>query len=134
MHSALETVLELSLAAAACMNLGFDDNIDIAELTRDLLCFIERRGDLTSRCCHVESLQQLFRLILVNVHCTDWRALSRETSVRQPFFMFKGLDRWSSLGRLFLRGRARARANLEQCRVAKLNPSPLSTPLCQGER
>src|SRR6266403_4232855 len=66
--SAFESILEHSLASPARMNLCLNDNIDIAELARDVFCFIERRGDFTSRRCYIESLQQLPGLIFVNVH------------------------------------------------------------------
>jgi hypothetical protein len=41
---------------------------DIAQLTRDLLRFIECRRDSAARCSNIEFLQQLFGLIFVDVH------------------------------------------------------------------
>src|SRR2546430_14327820 len=57
MNAAFESVLETSLAAAARVNLRFDHKIDIAELTGDLLRFVECRCDFASRCRHIEFLQ-----------------------------------------------------------------------------
>jgi hypothetical protein len=54
--SAFESIPEHSLASAARMNLCLNDNIDIAELARDVFCFIERRGNFTSRRRYIESL------------------------------------------------------------------------------
>jgi hypothetical protein len=50
------------------MNLGFNDNIDIPKLMRELFRLLERRSDFASLRCHIESLQQFLGLIFVNVH------------------------------------------------------------------
>src|SRR4029077_467034 len=66
--SAFESIPELSLTSAARVNLCLNDNINIAELPRDVFCFVERRGNFTSRRRYIESLQQLSGLVFVNVH------------------------------------------------------------------
>jgi hypothetical protein len=50
------------------VNLGFNDNIDVPKLARDLFRFLERRSDFASRRRHIESLQQFLGLVFVNVH------------------------------------------------------------------
>src|SRR5262249_54009111 len=67
-HAALKAIFEGPFAASASMNLCLHNNIDIAQLMRDLLRFIERRRDSPARCSHIEFLQQLFGLIFVNIH------------------------------------------------------------------
>ena len=74
-HAALKSVLEATLAASAGVDLCLNNNIDIAQFTRDLLCFIECCCDSAACRRHIELLQQLFRLIFVDVH--------RETTIEQ---------------------------------------------------
>src|SRR5207247_10685451 len=82
MHSAFEPVLEYSFAPAAGMYLRFDDNFDITELARDLFRFIERRRDFALRRCDIEPLQQLLRLIFVNVHLAGAAASPPPLAIR----------------------------------------------------
>jgi hypothetical protein len=67
-HTALESIGERPLPAPAGVNLGFHDNIDIAQFTRDSLGFIPFGGHFSAGRGYAELLQEFFRLILVNVH------------------------------------------------------------------
>jgi hypothetical protein len=67
-NSSFESVFERSFPSSASVNLGFNDNIDIPKLARDLFRFLERRSDFASRRCDIEFLQQFPGLIFVNVH------------------------------------------------------------------
>jgi hypothetical protein len=80
-HAALKSVLETALAAPAGVDLCLNNNIDIAELARDLLCLIERRRYSAARCSHIEFLQQLFGLIFVDVHSQKRRLSIRRLSI-----------------------------------------------------
>ena len=68
MHTALEPILKTALTPSTCVDLCLNNNINIAQLTRDLLCFIERGRDSAARRGHIEFLQQLFGLIFVDIH------------------------------------------------------------------
>ena len=74
MNAALESILECPLSSSAGVNLRLNDKIDTSQLARDLLYFIECRGDFASRGRHIEFLEQLLGLILVNVHSQNARA------------------------------------------------------------
>jgi hypothetical protein len=50
------------------MNLRLNNNIYIAEFTRDLFRLVKGRRDPASRGRYVEFLQELFGLVFVNVH------------------------------------------------------------------
>jgi hypothetical protein len=50
------------------VNLRLNNNIDIAEFTRDLFRLLKGRRDPAPRSRDVEFLQQLFGLVFVNVH------------------------------------------------------------------
>jgi hypothetical protein len=90
--SAFESIPELSLTSAARMNLCLNDNINIAELARDVFCFIERRGDFTSRRCNIEPLQQLPGLIFVNVHLQRATVSSPPPSIRRKWNSLQNAD------------------------------------------
>ena len=79
MNAAFESILECPLSPSAGVNLRLHDKsasrtdsscgeVDTSQLARDLLYFIECRGDFASRGRHIEFLEQLLGLILVNVH------------------------------------------------------------------
>ncbi len=68
MHAAFKSVFESSLAAPARMDLCFNNNINIAELSRDLLCLIECGSHSAARRSDIELLQQFFGLMFVDVH------------------------------------------------------------------
>ena len=71
-----------TFAPTSCVNLCFNDNIDIPKLTRDLFRFVERRSDFASRRRHIESLQQFLGLIFVNVHLAE---LPGRSAISQTF-------------------------------------------------
>jgi hypothetical protein len=71
MNAAFESVFERSFSPSASVNLGFNDNIDIPKLMRDLFRLVEPRSDFASRRRHIESLQQFLGLIFVNVHLAE---------------------------------------------------------------
>jgi hypothetical protein len=50
------------------MDLSFNNNVDIAQFSCDLLRFIESGRDSAARRRHIEFLQQLFGLKFVDVH------------------------------------------------------------------
>jgi hypothetical protein len=64
--------LKVPLPASAGVDLCLNNNIDIAQLTRDLLRFIECRRDSAARCSHIEFLQQLLWLDIRE--CSSWYA------------------------------------------------------------
>src|SRR5262245_59872267 len=72
LNPALESILESSFAPSARVNLCFNDNIDIAQLTCDLLSLVEGRCDSATRGGHIELLQQLFGLMFLDVHREDY--------------------------------------------------------------
>ena len=57
MNSAFESVIESSLATTSRVNLPFDNQINIAQLVRDMFRFIESRCDSASSSRHFEFLQ-----------------------------------------------------------------------------
>jgi hypothetical protein len=67
-HAAFKPIFETSFTASTGMDLCLNNNIDIAQFTRDLLRFIERRRDSAAGRSHIKFLQQLFGLIFVDVH------------------------------------------------------------------
>jgi hypothetical protein len=67
-HAALKSVSESAFAATASVDLCLNNNINVAQFTRDLLRFIQCRRDSAARCSYIELLQQLFGLIFVDVH------------------------------------------------------------------
>ena len=74
MDAAFESVLESPLPTAAGVHLGFDHKLgrrgDIAssQFTRDRFGFVRSRSDFATGCGHSKFLEQLLRLVLVNVH------------------------------------------------------------------
>jgi hypothetical protein len=68
MYTTLESILELALAPSTRVNLRLNNNIDVAEFTRDLFRLVKGRRDPPSRCRYIEFLQQVFGLVFVNVH------------------------------------------------------------------
>jgi len=56
------------------MNLGLNNNPNIAQLTGDLLCLVQCGRDSAARRRHIEFLQQLFGLMFVNVHDKERRS------------------------------------------------------------
>jgi hypothetical protein len=68
MYTTLESILECALAPSTGVNLRLNNNIDIAEFTRDLFRIVKGRRDPAPRSRYVEFLQQLFGLVFVNVH------------------------------------------------------------------
>ena len=90
MYAAFESVGERALAAAAGVNLRFDDDINITEFARDLLRFIKCRCDHSSGSGYIEFLQQFFGLVFVNVHwqeaavsCRRYQFLGKAISLPQ---------------------------------------------------
>src|SRR6266480_5529132 len=68
MYTTFESILERALAPSTGVNLRLNNNIDIAEFTRDLFCFIKARRNPPLGGRYIEFLQQLFGLVFVNVH------------------------------------------------------------------
>ena len=69
MHAALESVGESSLPAPAGVNLRFHHQIARSPSSRAICSASSAvRGDLSARSRGAKFLQQLFRLIFVNVH------------------------------------------------------------------
>jgi hypothetical protein len=68
MYTTLESILECALAPSTGVNLRLNNNIDIAEFTRDLFRLVKGRRDPPARGRYIEFLQQLFGLVFVNVH------------------------------------------------------------------
>jgi hypothetical protein len=60
-----------------------NNNIDIAQLTRDLLCLIECLCDSAARRSHIEFLQQFFRLMFVDVHPEKAASSVRRLSISE---------------------------------------------------
>src|SRR6266403_2902315 len=78
-HSAFESVLEGPLPSSTSVDLRFDHKtairtdsscgkVDISQFTRACFGFVGRRRDSPTRGGNVEFLEQLFGLILVNIH------------------------------------------------------------------
>src|SRR5438105_4931891 len=73
MHAAFESVCESSLPAAAGVDLRFDHDVDLSKLTRDRFRLIGSRSNFSACRRNTELVQELLRLILVNIHlgCTS---------------------------------------------------------------
>src|SRR5690242_4619396 len=68
MHAALKPVCECALAPSASMHLRLHDEIIGPEFARNLLRLLGRARDPAARGRRAELLQQLLRLIFVDVH------------------------------------------------------------------
>ena len=76
MHAPFETVRERPLPSPAGVNLRLDHQVARAQLAGRLLSFVRRRRSFSARCRDAEFLEQLLRLIFVDVHSDARRALS----------------------------------------------------------
>src|SRR5260370_31425648 len=79
LHSAFESILEGPLPSSTSVDLRFDrqsdirtnsscGEVNISEFTRDCFGFVGRRRDFPTRGGNAEFLEQLFGLVLVNIH------------------------------------------------------------------
>ena len=71
MHTALEAIFKRALAAAAGVDLGFDDHARIARVKKFYdrrLRFVEVCGRFARRHLNAVAFHQLFGLIFVEIH------------------------------------------------------------------
>jgi hypothetical protein len=100
--ASFESVSESPLPASSGVHLRFHDQIVRAEFARDLFRFRGGLSHPTARRGSAKFLQQLFRLIFVNVHAvsraSDVLQLARERQGSNGFFRFSRAAiclRWS---------------------------------------
>jgi hypothetical protein len=83
MNAAFEAVFKCPLAAAAGVNLGFDNEVLSVQGSSDFLGFLWRGGDSTGAVGDTEQVEEFFGLVFVDIHLADWK--ERSLATPEPF-------------------------------------------------